>query len=234
MSDAVSVSDVVSMSDVSVRDVSARDVVSVRDVVSGSDVSVRDVVSGSDEVSGSDVVTVNGVMGVALVNDAASTSFCAFSACYWCLQLGDGGGDGGSDFTVLELPRTGLAVCGNKPAECIRPGLSEGEGSIATGSRIATDSIVAGSLTVKDAIGSGSPSVTDAISSGSPSVINAITAAGSSSVIDVIAASGSSSVIDAGLPSRRREFTAVAGCFLLATRAGQFIVLYSCIIDYLT
>eukprot|EP00731_Ephydatia_muelleri_P031149 Em0022g663a len=62
MSDAVSVSDVVSMSDVSVRDVSARDVVSVRDVVSGSDVSVRDVVSGSDEVSGSDVVTVNGVM----------------------------------------------------------------------------------------------------------------------------------------------------------------------------
>ena len=67
MSDAVSVSDVVSMSDVSVRDVSARDVVSVRDVVSGSDV--------------------NGVMGVALVNDAASTSFCAFSACYWCLQL---------------------------------------------------------------------------------------------------------------------------------------------------
>ena len=70
MSDAVSVSDVVSMSDVSVRDVSARDVVSVRDVVSGSD-----------------VVTVNGVMGVALVNDAASTSFCAFSACYWCLQL---------------------------------------------------------------------------------------------------------------------------------------------------
>eukprot|EP00731_Ephydatia_muelleri_P033972 Em0043g16a len=87
MSDAVSVSDVVSMSDVSVRDVSARDVVSVRDVVSGSDVSVRDVVSGSDEVSGSDVVTVNGVMGVALVNDAASTSFCAFSACYWCLQL---------------------------------------------------------------------------------------------------------------------------------------------------
>ena len=82
MSDAVSVSDVVSMSDVSVRDVSARDVVSVRDVVSGSDV-----VSESDEVSGSDVVTVNGVMGVALVNDAASTSFCAFSACYWCLQL---------------------------------------------------------------------------------------------------------------------------------------------------
>ena len=38
-------------------------------------------------MSGSDVVTVNGVMGVALVNDAASTSFCAFSACYWCLQL---------------------------------------------------------------------------------------------------------------------------------------------------
>ena len=147
---------------------------------------------------------------------------------------GDGGGDGGSDFTVLELPRTGRAVCGNKPAECILPGLSEGEGSIATGSRIATDSIVAGSLTVTDAIGSGSPSVTDAISSGSPSVIDAITAAGSSSVIDVIAASGSSSVIDAGLPSRRREFSAVAGCFLLARRAGQFIFLYSCITDYLT
>ena len=132
------------------------------------------------------------------------------------------GGDGGSDFTVLELPRAGRAVCGNKPAECIRPGLSEGEGSIATGSRIATDSIVAGSLTVTDAIGSGSLSVTDAISSGSPSVIDAITAA------------GSSSVIDAGLPSRRREFSTVAGCFLLATRARQFIFLYSCIIDYLT
>ena len=85
-------------------------------------------------------------------------------ACNWY-----GGGDGGSDFTVLELPRTGRAVCGNKPAECIRPGLSEGEGSIDTGSRIATDLIVAGSLTVTDAIGSGSPSVTDAISSGSPS-----------------------------------------------------------------
>ena len=70
VSEVVSMSDAVSMSDVSVRDVSARDVVSVRDVVSGSD-----------------VVTVNGVMGVALVNDAASTSFCAFSACYWCLQL---------------------------------------------------------------------------------------------------------------------------------------------------
>ena len=123
---------------------------------------------------------------------------------------GDGGGDGGSDFTVLELPRTGLAVCGNKPAECIRPGLSEEEGSIATGSRIATDSIVAGSLTVKDAI-----------SSDSPSVIDAIAAAGSSSVIDVIAASGSSSVIDAGLPSRRREFSAVAGCFYLQQERGN-------------
>ena len=124
---------------------------------------------------------------------------------------GDGGGDGGSDFTVLELPRTGRAVCGNKHVECIRPGLLEGECSIATGSRIATDSIVAGSLTVTDAIGSGSPSV-----------------------IDAITAAGSSSVIDAGLPSTRREFSAVAGCFLLATRAGQFIFLYSCIIDYLT
>ena len=44
-------------------------------------------------------------------------------ACYWCLQHAIGG-DGGSDFIVLELPRTGRAVCGNKPAvsaACIRP-----------------------------------------------------------------------------------------------------------------
>ena len=37
-----------------------------------------------------------------------------------CMQLVDGG----SDFFVLELPRTGRAVCGNKPAvsaACIRP-----------------------------------------------------------------------------------------------------------------
>ena len=43
-------------------------------------------------------------------------------ACYWCLQHAIGG-DGGSDFIVLELPRTGRAVCGNKPAvsaACIR------------------------------------------------------------------------------------------------------------------
>ena len=93
---------------------------------------------------------------------------------------GDSGGDGGSDFIVLELPRTGRAVCGNKPAvstACIRPsGLSEGDGSIA---------------------------------------------AGSPSVIDVIAA---------GSPSKSREFSAVAGCFLLATRTKQFIFLHSCII----
>ena len=54
-------------------------------------------------MSGSDVVT--GVMGV-LVNDAASTSFCALAACYWCLQLVGMV----AHFTVLELPRTGLAV----------------------------------------------------------------------------------------------------------------------------
>ena len=44
-------------------------------------------------------------------------------ACYWCLQHAIGG-DGGSDFIVLELPRTGRAVCGNKPAvlaACIHP-----------------------------------------------------------------------------------------------------------------
>ena len=49
----------------------------------------------------------------------------------------------GSDFIVLELPRTGRAVC-------IRlSGLSEEDGSIATRSRIAT---------VIDAIAAGSPS----------------------------------------------------------------------------
>ena len=93
------------------------------------------------------------------------------------------GGDGASDFIVLELPRTGRAVCGNKPAvstACICPsGLSEGDDSIATRSRIAT-------------------------------------------VIDAIAA---------GSPSRNREFSAVAGCFLPATRTKQFIFLHSCIID---
>ena len=72
-------------------------------------------------------------------------------------------GDGGSDFIVLELPRTGRAVCGNKPAistACIRPsGLSERDGSIATRSRIAT---------VTDAIAAGSPSVIDVIAAGSP------------------------------------------------------------------
>ena len=97
-----------------------------------------------------------------------------------------------------------VLVCGNKPAvstACRRPsGLSEGDGSIATGSRIAT---------VMDSIAAGSPSVTDAIGSGSPSVVDTVAAAGSPSVIDVIAA---------GSPSRRREFSAVAGCFLLATR----------------
>ena len=101
---------------------------------------------------------------------------------------------------ALDVP-----VCGNKPAvstACRRPsGLSEGDGSIATGSRIAT---------VMDSIAAGSPSVTDAIGSGSrPSVVDTVAAAGSPSVIDVIAA---------GSPSRRREFSAVAGCFLLATR----------------
>ena len=70
-------------------------------------------------------------------------------------------------------------------------GLSEGDGSIATRSHIAT--------------------VTDAVA-----------AAGSPSVIGVIAA---------GLSSRSREFSAVAGCFLLATRTKQFIFLHSCIID---
>ena len=82
------------------------------------------------------------------------------------------GGDGGSDFIVLELPRTGRAMWGNKPAvstACIRPsGLPDGDDSIATLSCIVT--------------------VTDAIS-------------------------------------------AVAGCFLLATRMKQFIFLHSCIID---
>ena len=73
-----------------------------------------------------------------------------------------------------------VLVCGNKPAvstACIRPsGLSEGDDSIATGSRIAT---------VMDSIAAGSPSVTDAIGSGSPSVIDTVAAAGSPSVIDV-------------------------------------------------
>jgi hypothetical protein len=62
---------------------------------------------------------------------------------------GDSGGDGGSDFIVLVLPRTGRAVS----TACIRPsGLSEGDGSIA---RLAIRSRIA---TVTDAIAAGSPS----------------------------------------------------------------------------
>ena len=37
--------------------------------------------------------------------------------------------------------------------------------------------------------------------------------------------------IAAGSPLRRREFSAVAGCFLLETRTKQFIFLYPCVID---
>ena len=113
---------------------------------------------------------------------------------------GDSGGDGGSDFIVHELLRTGRAVCGNKPAvstACIYD--LQGYRKETVQSRI---------VTVMGLIAAGSPSVTDAIGKGSPSVTDAIAA---------------------GSPSRRRVFSAVAGCFLLATRTKQFIFLYSCI-----